>query len=182
MTIWFTIGWLGSTLAGFPHSEICGSKRICHSPQLIAACHVLRRLLMPRHSPCALHSLTFSLVFFSRITWVKVCEIVVYPLCTFRTVFGKTLISSSVTLLRIVQFSRHNREFIVRCANFVFAFFCTAIDSAMLPSFWALVEMRRVELLTPCLQGRCSPNWATPPCGGLKWARTTDLTLIRRVL
>ena len=27
-----------------------------------------------------------------------------------------------------------------------------------------LVEMRRVELLTPCLQGRCSPNWATPPC------------------
>ena len=26
-----------------------------------------------------------------------------------------------------------------------------------------LVEMRRVELLTPCLQGRCSPNWATPP-------------------
>ena len=23
--------------------------------------------------------------------------------------------------------------------------------------------MRRVELLTPCLQGRCSTNWATPP-------------------
>ena len=23
--------------------------------------------------------------------------------------------------------------------------------------------MRRFELLTPCLQGRCSPNWATPP-------------------
>ena len=26
-----------------------------------------------------------------------------------------------------------------------------------------VVEMRRIELLTPCLQGRCSPNWATPP-------------------
>ena len=26
-----------------------------------------------------------------------------------------------------------------------------------------LVEMKRFELLTPCLQGRCSPNWATPP-------------------
>ena len=25
------------------------------------------------------------------------------------------------------------------------------------------VEMERFELLTPCLQGRCSPNWATPP-------------------
>ena len=45
--------------AGLPHSEICGSKDICSSPQLIAACHVLLRLLMPRHSPCALFSLTW---------------------------------------------------------------------------------------------------------------------------
>ena len=44
---------------GFPHSEISGSTDICSSPKLIAACHVLRRLLMPRHSPCALISLTF---------------------------------------------------------------------------------------------------------------------------
>ena len=26
-----------------------------------------------------------------------------------------------------------------------------------------MVETRRIELLTPCLQGRCSPSWATPP-------------------
>ena len=26
-----------------------------------------------------------------------------------------------------------------------------------------MVEMRGVEPLTPCLQGKCSPNWATPP-------------------
>ena len=44
--------------AGFPHSESCGSKLMCSAPQLIAACHVLLRLLMPRHSPCALSSLT----------------------------------------------------------------------------------------------------------------------------
>ena len=43
---------------GFPHSEILGSKLMCSSPRLIAACHVLHRLLMPRHSPCALYSLT----------------------------------------------------------------------------------------------------------------------------
>ena len=43
----------------FPHSEICGSKLICSSPQLIAACHVLLRLLMPRHSPYALVRLNF---------------------------------------------------------------------------------------------------------------------------
>ena len=72
-----------------------------------------------------------------------------------------------------------------------------------------LVEMVRFELMTPCLQGRCSPNWATPPkfcmhdfclsyflvssysvllfskliaLNGLEWTRTIDLTLIRRAL
>ena len=46
---------------GFPHSDICGSKLICSSPQLFAAYHVLRRLLMPRHSPYALVRLNFLL-------------------------------------------------------------------------------------------------------------------------
>ena len=46
------------TLAGgFPHSEICGSTIARISPQLIAACHVLHRLLAPRHPPNALISL-----------------------------------------------------------------------------------------------------------------------------
>ena len=68
--------WIHHTMtayctAGFPHSEICGSKAICASPQLIAACHVLLRLLMPRHSPCALVHLTVlleSYEFFSSFT------------------------------------------------------------------------------------------------------------------
>ena len=47
---------------GLPHSEIHGSMDICSFPWLIAACHVLRRLLMPRHSPCALSSLTFRTI------------------------------------------------------------------------------------------------------------------------
>jgi hypothetical protein len=42
---------------GLPHSEISGSKRICRSPKLIAAYHVLHRLLAPRHPLCALKSL-----------------------------------------------------------------------------------------------------------------------------
>jgi hypothetical protein len=41
---------------GFPHSEIVGSKLAHSSPTLIAACHVLHRLCMPRHSPNALTS------------------------------------------------------------------------------------------------------------------------------
>jgi hypothetical protein len=40
-----------------PHSEISGSTRICRSPKLIAAYHVLHRLLAPRHSLCALYNL-----------------------------------------------------------------------------------------------------------------------------
>ena len=48
-----------SSSRGFPHSEICGSKLICSSPQLIAACHVLHRLPMPRHSPYALFRLNY---------------------------------------------------------------------------------------------------------------------------
>ena len=44
--------------AGFPHSDICGSMDICSSPQLFAAYHVFHRLLVPRHPPCALYSLT----------------------------------------------------------------------------------------------------------------------------
>jgi hypothetical protein len=50
----------GMTPVGFPHSEIVGSKCVCHSPTLIAAYHVLHRLQMPRHSPCARISLTIN--------------------------------------------------------------------------------------------------------------------------
>ena len=51
---------------GFPHSEIPGSMPTCGSPRLIAACHVLHRLLLPRHPPCALSSLTIK---FTQLTW-----------------------------------------------------------------------------------------------------------------
>ena len=47
---------------GFPHSDICGSMDICSSPQLFAAYHVFLRLLVPRHPPCALISLTITLL------------------------------------------------------------------------------------------------------------------------
>ena len=43
---------------GFPHSEISGSQDICSSPKLFAAYHVLHRLPVPRHPPCALFRLT----------------------------------------------------------------------------------------------------------------------------
>src|SRR5258708_2646288 len=51
-------GFSGISQRGFPHSEIPGSKLICSSPGLIAAYRVLHRLLVPRHSPYTLSSLT----------------------------------------------------------------------------------------------------------------------------
>ena len=45
------------TCGGFPHSEICGSRDVRSSPQLIATFYVLLRLSMPRHPLNALSRL-----------------------------------------------------------------------------------------------------------------------------
>lgn len=56
----FRYGYHPITDGGLPHSEIPGSKRAYRSPRLIAVRCVLRRLLAPRHPPCALCNLTTS--------------------------------------------------------------------------------------------------------------------------
>ena len=43
---------------GFPHSDIPGSTLTYSSPRHFVVCHVLLRLLVPRHPPCALINLT----------------------------------------------------------------------------------------------------------------------------
>ena len=107
----------------FPHSDISGSKLICSSPKLFAACHVLRRLPMPRHSPCALISLTFrngsrrssgSLRIMQVSTEVLLSQNCIYPnFLKFHICFQLRpfQIAPSVALLFIffsVQFSRCN--------------------------------------------------------------------------
>ena len=65
--------------AGFPHSDIGGSMDICSSPPLFAACHVLLRLLMPRHPPCALSCLTFHAYSVTHSVWLfALCFLVYY--------------------------------------------------------------------------------------------------------
>ena len=57
-TLWIGV-WIHEVFScGFPHSDISGSLDICSSPKLFAAYHVFHRLLVPRHPPCALFSLT----------------------------------------------------------------------------------------------------------------------------
>ena len=55
----FIARYCNITCSEFPHSDICGSRLICSSPQLFAACHVLLRRHVPRHPPYALCSLIF---------------------------------------------------------------------------------------------------------------------------
>ena len=82
--------------AGFPHSDIRGSMLICSSPRLFAAYHVLLRLLMPRHSPCALLRLTSS----AQAT-----------LCSF-------LFSQKTRLLRCASSSKKTSVFLEPCTRF----------------------------------------------------------------
>ena len=145
--------------SGFPHSEISGSMRICRSPKLIAACHVLLRLLMPRHSPCALISLTYVFLL------IPVTQIFLYisthflnmsfpHVCLWSALFSFQCASYINIKVNVVGLSglepptsrlsgvRSNRLSYKPSSTFPFR----------------VVEMRRIELLTPCLQGRCSPS------------------------
>ena len=81
---------------GFPHSDIPGSKPACGSPRLFAACHVLLRLLAPRHPPYALSSLT-----------IKLAAHAVRPLAGTPCVPGKFAIRQ-VTLLRNLWLANTN--------------------------------------------------------------------------
>ena len=69
-TLWIGVWMIRVLRTGFPHSDICGSKIICISPQLFAAYHVFLRLLVPRHPPCALFCLIICNIF--------ACECITY--------------------------------------------------------------------------------------------------------
>ena len=145
--------------AGFPHSEIRGSKLMCSSPRLIAACHVLRRLLMPRHSPCALSSLTSG-------PRQELCrrhrsfEIVMLPwrpfgrLSTFRFQVrlpaDPLLLARFFTRINVVQFSR--------CSSNLFQGQIETLRAGRMLRFVLVVEISGFEPLASCLQGRRSPS------------------------
>ena len=140
--------------AGFPHSEISGSMRMCRSPKLIAACHVLHRLLMPRHSPCALISLTISW-FSERI--MQLSQKKSYRSnCSFYPKFHNILCSFRCALC-CLAFSHHLFP--------LFSF--QGADSGQRPDqnvqialsvlIHSLVEISGIEPLTSCVQSRRSP-------------------------
>ena len=114
---------------GLPHSEIHGSMDICSSPWLIAACHVLRRLLMPRHSPCALYSLTNRKLALARSRlWImqasQILEIVIvthlYDVPQLKYLLFRVLSSTQTSLLPYLSLSSHCSVFKVHSLSNLF--------------------------------------------------------------
>ena len=123
---------------GFPHSDIRGSMLICSSPRLFAACHVLLRLLMPRHSPCALLRLTSSAqadacsAFASPqklpLAWLRL----LFPKNALRWRFSGTLNAPSARFFTALPLFPQNRHFTDALQELGFAsscsFFCLALN------------------------------------------------------
>ena len=98
---------------GFLHSEICGSKLAYSSPQLIAVNHVLHRLPMPRHSPCALFRFTFrcfsTLIFPQSFGTLRSCELCSIMFLNFRS----WLLLFFTRLLRFYSLMSLKRSFLI---------------------------------------------------------------------
>lgn len=99
--------------AGFPHSDISGSMDICSSPKLFAAYHVFHRLLVPRHPPYALISMTNLILkaggsFLPYSLKIHTC-IALHALvfvCPFSGVFSSDVLCYSFFLIRLFSFDR----------------------------------------------------------------------------
>ena len=169
--------------AGFPHSEIHGSMSAFDYPWHIADRCVLRRLLVPRHSPCTLCSLTCDLSFFTRRKFV---DLPFFGSSSFTSCFASlsSLFSFQGTLERSLSLGSFDPWWaqvrVTLCLSaYVFLSLSPPIAFAILVGSSgfepptsrlsgarsnqlsyepALVEMNGIEPMTPCLQSRCSPN------------------------
>ena len=117
----------------FPHSDIRGSMLICSSPQLFAACHVLRRLPMPRHSPYALLRLNYFCICLLRyiLGSLFLLELLCFILAVY---FGRSVLSlRPAKLFSILPFTEKPdfvADFSIRFRLLVFSlYFCLSCMS-----------------------------------------------------
>ena len=125
---------------------------ICSSPQLIAAYHVFRRLLVPRHPPCALISLTYcKFPYFmlpSVVTrWFSSLGLLLYlsilglllwrfaPSAPMPSISRKIIISLGCLWLRIIKF--------LICQNFCF----DLIFYVQLSMYWFVLSKTETEFI-----------------------------------
>ena len=148
------------TGAGFPHSEIFGSKRACRSPKLIAACCVLHRLMKPRHPSIAVTGSCKRFPYSRRLF---------YPLTTYTTLdFQRTKVflirrppgpsDTLCTQCKMVGpdgLEPSTPRLSSACSNQLS--YEPKMENGADPR-GALVEPTGFEPVTPCLQSRCSTN------------------------
>ena len=140
---------------GFPHSEISGSMLICSSPKLIAAYHVLHRLPVPRHSPCALVRLTFQTFFWN--IW--------YPLDSLLPT--KIIVTLPFEIAIFLKRTYYNLCFavIIQFSRYVLVMLLKARSPGTLISitWWAKMDSNH----RPHDYQSCAlASWAIGPCGG----------------
>ena len=151
-------------MRGLLHSDILGSMSAYDSPKHFVVCHVLLRLLMPRHSPCALIRLTLWSFCFSHNVQILVPHAI--KVC-WRLFFLN--LPSLKLYLPIVSYFTYHPMFVI--------YFISHLLLSLLFSFQDTTQI--IGLKSHNALCFASRPWFV---GGLKWTRTTDLTLIRRAL
>ena len=195
----------------FPHSDICGSTLICSSPQLFAACRVLRRLPVPRHSPCALFHLTFceqppqiTKKFSGQNGFILCCESLegIEHSRAFtpwlKTILPRFLFSvlfvgySGMALATPDSFLSGNHYMRLKSNSYgkiAYPWPPKWVPPPGPPLCFPITSLRSILLHYSIFKVRVRLRPASPfplfsrgKSGGLRWTRTIDLTLIRRAL
>ena len=164
------------TPAGLPHSEIPGSTRVNRSPRLIAACHVLHRLPMPRHPPLALNSLSINHEYLKELDSSTCIEEENSTTVTFRSYQGLSYRAAAGQNDQCTNKPQDPKDFVllyyliikeqclVKNSNsrrFLHALCKTRtsrIYLLFLPTRKKMVEVNGIEPMTSCVQGRRSPS------------------------
>ena len=172
-------GVAGSSPAGSPHSGTRGSMGMCPSPRLFAACRAFRRLLAPRHPPCALLRLT-DRSRLMRLAWRflgssrALARLLRIPVpCAapmgalppasrrhFSLLDVRWGLPHRLVLFVSIRFSRYSWRPLPPMGLSGLeppTSRLSGVRSNRL-SYKPMMEMEGIEPLTPCLQGRCSPS------------------------
>ena len=141
---------------------------------------------MPRHPPCALLSLTYSAHAFQHAIMLRISLGSLgdeYMPCSSTHIhLLLTIISLQLSASLFFLYSVLKVHPAAGMSRSSVTFLPTALSrSYRLASLWLFVTPLRGPSLFPVIS-LGSRHAAAPAAGGLKWTRTTDLTLIRRAL
>ena len=120
-TLWIHVWVTEVCSAGFPHSEICGSMDICSSPQLIAAYRVFHRLLVPRHPPCALISLTICFLLSDTRRCIALHLLAAFQAAVFNTQDTPACLFTASVFLKVVSCSSRLSPQRLGCLEYLYS-------------------------------------------------------------